>query len=301
MTLSNHGSVGTSHPEIEQLAAYVDGALAAPDRASLETHLAACRDCRTIVADTAEALEHNPVTARERREPIAFPSRRRIKGAAFTLAAAAVVLLAVWTNRAGDSLEGSLRNLRSAASRQQSRISDGRLAGFPYAPPPAITRGADIRTAAPEVAVAAAAIETRARDQRTPAADAALGVAYTSVGAFDSAIDALQRAASADLSSAAYRSDLAAAYIARGRATGQLRDIERARDAAAEALSLDRGQPEACFNSALSQELIAQASNAPAADERWTRSISTWRACLTIEHDSRWRGEIDSHLRNAPK
>ncbi len=87
-----------AHLESGEVAAYLDGVLAPPDRSRIEAHLAACDLCRGEVADVAGLLR-----ARPRRLAWTLPV-----GVA---AAAAVVLLLVWP-RTGE------RPAESLASRE---------------------------------------------------------------------------------------------------------------------------------------------------------------------------------------
>jgi hypothetical protein len=47
----------TEHPETEEIAAYLSDGLSAPDRATLETHLASCRLCRQEVVSARRLLK----------------------------------------------------------------------------------------------------------------------------------------------------------------------------------------------------------------------------------------------------
>ena len=48
-----HGEIGARHLTVDDVAAYVDRGLAAPERARVEEHLAACAACRTEVVAVA--------------------------------------------------------------------------------------------------------------------------------------------------------------------------------------------------------------------------------------------------------
>jgi hypothetical protein len=54
----------TEHPPAEAIAAYLSDGLAAPDRATMEAHLAECRPCRTEVTSARQLLEHRSVRRR---------------------------------------------------------------------------------------------------------------------------------------------------------------------------------------------------------------------------------------------
>jgi hypothetical protein len=88
-------------PEIEQLAAFVDGALGSAERAQLIEHLDECDACREIVADTASLSAARLKDAEGSRAPrvrdIARPPARRrnswVAAAGFVLVAGSGLLL----------------------------------------------------------------------------------------------------------------------------------------------------------------------------------------------------------------
>jgi putative zinc finger protein len=75
------------HLEIDQVAAYVDGSLAADARRYVQAHLSACADCRAEVSDVTRAVGAPP------------PAQRVSWGAWIATGAAAAVVLVVlpWT------------------------------------------------------------------------------------------------------------------------------------------------------------------------------------------------------------
>jgi hypothetical protein len=71
------------HPDAHEIAGYVDGALAAEARATIDAHLATCADCRSEVAEVSRILR----TA---------PARRRVSRRVWIPAAAAAALALYW-------------------------------------------------------------------------------------------------------------------------------------------------------------------------------------------------------------
>ena len=64
MTDSFNGEIVGEHPSSEELAAYLSSALTADERAKLEAHLAACRQCRREVTSARRLLRsHRSSTA----------------------------------------------------------------------------------------------------------------------------------------------------------------------------------------------------------------------------------------------
>jgi len=269
------------HLDDERMAEFVEGTLTPGERLVVERHLSVCAECREIVANTTEVLAatEKPAAA----APLRFPRGRWVM--TFAGVAAATIVLAVWLGGGFSGPREAIDALVTAQAGEPVRALEGRLAGFPYAPAPGINRGVATRTPSSEVVAEAAAVETRLGRETRPASQAAVGVAYAVVGSFDAAIEALERAARAE-PTARYNSDLAAVYVARGRSTDQRSDYEKAVAAADRALALDARNAEACFNRALGLEMLGTT----------VEVIASWRRCLEVEPDERWRSEVRQHL-----
>jgi hypothetical protein len=67
MTDSLAGDSMYPHPAAEQIASYLSGTLAAPQRADLEAHLAECRGCRQEVLSSQRLLRSHVINSRQRR------------------------------------------------------------------------------------------------------------------------------------------------------------------------------------------------------------------------------------------
>jgi len=282
MTLqSRRGSdaSSTEHPDAERLAAYIDRTLDSSARAEVEGHLADCEECRTIVVDSV-AL------------PTEKPGRRKthyVYGAA-GLAAAAVVVLAVWSIRQTwpeEADQPRLEALVVAVASEPTRPIEGRLSpGFPYRPAPAVTHGTGTAELLPGTRMAVAEAEADVQDDRSVIGRWTLGIARLIERDYDAAIAALEDAARADASRSALHSDLSAAYLARARDKGRIADLEGALAAAERALLLDEGNAQALFNMALALQ-----AREPAL------ARDAWRAVASGEGDSPWGVEASMRSR----
>jgi tetratricopeptide (TPR) repeat protein len=274
------------------MAAYIDGRADASGRTRLEAHLADCDACREVFA---ECVRTPPAGADAAATPV--PGRRRlVRGlwAGGFLAAAAAVVVFVQLARTGRLSPGAeeaanrpvLDELIAAAAKLPARPTEARLTGgFPYAPPPSALRGTDAPAVPPDVRLAAAKLEKLATEHDTPETWAAAGVAYLTLKDADSAITALERAASRRRDSR-LDSDLAAAYLTRAWRTDRTDDWERARAAASRALETDPNLREAQFNLSLAFEGLHRTDDARAA----------WARYLEIEPDSAWATEARQRL-----
>src|SRR5436305_12609354 len=106
------------HPEARVMAAFVDGTLAPNEVAAVAGHLRGCRDCRTVVAETARFEREEESSSRPRRP-------------AWWLAAAAIfaaVVIGVPLMRPRTPIAKLI-----AASPREHRLVEARLSGFPWA------------------------------------------------------------------------------------------------------------------------------------------------------------------------
>jgi tetratricopeptide (TPR) repeat protein len=274
------------HPGNEILAAYVDRMLSEDERAGVERHLSTCTDCRDIVTDTALfVLEERE---REQVRPagptvLRFPRKWIVAGGLGAgLAAAAALILAVWLPSASRTdAAPHLDALIAAYATEPARPVEGRLSGpFEYAPAPSQTRGTSDTEISPDVRIAAGRIEEEAQRDPSPATAWTLGIARLGLRDYDGAIAALEESARAH-ASAALESDLAAAYLARGRNTGSADDFTKALAAADRALTAQPGLPQALFNRALALQGLRRSDEAR----------SAWQSVATREGTSPWAAE----------
>jgi tetratricopeptide (TPR) repeat protein len=119
----------------------------------------------------------------------------------------------------------------------------------------------------------------------------AAGVAQLLVGDHDAAVEALEHAAAAEPARAAYHNDLAAAYLARGRAWDERADFEKSQRAAERALALDPALDEAYFNQALALDALGRTREAEDA----------YRQALARDPQSPWNAEITMRLQKVPR
>jgi tetratricopeptide (TPR) repeat protein len=259
----------STHPSDETLAAFIDRMLEPGERQGVERHLSECAICRDVVLDAAAFMleeRERPAApvAPPRPKVLAFP-RKLVVGAAVGLAAAAAVILAIWLPSASRQTP-NLDGLVAAYSAEPVRLVEGRLSGsFDYAPAPAQRRGsASDADLAPDIRIAVGKIESAAQSDRSVSNTWGLGIAKLSLRDYTGAIAALEESART-AHPATLDSDLAAAYLARGRETGNAEDFTQALAAADRALAAQADLPEALFNRALA----LQALQRPEARDAW--------------------------------
>jgi tetratricopeptide (TPR) repeat protein len=275
-----------SCPQAQDLAAYVDRTLSEAERRSIERHLADCADCRDVVADTAAYVGEPAASVDAQRSRVR--GRRLAVAAGAALAAAAAVLIVVRTTRSGvaPSLSPGVPTLVAAVSKEPTRLVEGRLAGFPYAPAPSLTRGVTDRgasrvRASAEVQIAAAAIEKHARAEAAPDQRADLGVALLTVGELDRAVDQLAGAAGSSPDAEVFN-NLSVAYLTRAMMSGRRDDLPLALAAVNRALEIQPASDTALFNKALILSAMNRPAEAQAAADDYLRRdpSSAWAAEL---------------------
>jgi len=268
--MSGHlpGTGPATCPDPELLASFVDGALPAVERNTVEAHLAVCGDCRDMIGDAAAFAQD---TAQPR--PV---NRRIFVVAGGVLAAAAAVFLVIRLQPSAYYVP-EMRELVAAVG--QARPIEPRMTGgFAYGPY-AVTRGGTLNR--PPLGVLAAAARIEARSAKTDAgSQAALGIAQLVTGD-DRAAETLEEAARRDPSDARIRSDLAAAYLVQGRRREDARLLAKALDSAERAVAAAPRSPEALFNRALSLESLGLTD----------RARDAWDKYLAVDSGSPWADE----------
>ncbi|HZP48958.1 MAG TPA: zf-HC2 domain-containing protein [Vicinamibacterales bacterium] len=277
-------------PDLETIAAYLDGRLDARERSVVAAHLVECADCYFLFRESAQTRVDAEAT--DAKPPAATrPARARRwwPAVAGALATAAAVWIGVGT--------GALNVWRAAqpelsalvAAVGTDRTVEGRLTGgFAYGPLRRAVRGAgDATTVSPDVRIVAAHIEKDAGTSHTQEAMRTLGIAHLVVGDIERAVTTLEAAANEPTADAATFSDLAAAYLARGAARGGTRDAVAAVTAAERAIGLNPTLAEASFNRADALERAGRPEEA----------LAAWEAFLRIDATSGWADEARQHAR----
>jgi CHAT domain-containing protein/tetratricopeptide (TPR) repeat protein len=307
---SNHirmQTVSGTCPDPEALAAFVDQGSSAAEHVQVEAHLAACDDCRLLVAriletqsavQGADAAGWLPVRAGQPRRVAAFSPKRVMWGTASLVAAAAVLALAV---NVGIDPSAHWRSLRAgskladlAAAVGDERTIEARLTGgFRYGPLRAAVRSGGSSAARDHWTLYAAAGRIREVADRDPSAPNlhALGLAHLVLGQYDEAVRALEDAVSEDPDQPRYQSDLCAAYLARARQLDRPDDLPRALGAAERAVKGDERLLEARFNRALALEALFLEDQARQA----------WEDYLARDSSSGWANDARAHLQKLQK
>ena len=200
-------------PDLETLAAFVDGRVDASTSAAIAEHLPGCEQCYELVSELAmELAEH---TAAPSAAPVAAPPVEPIAPAATTPArlawssgwmrlAATVVLVGGtaaglqqanpgwWQRLMRTAPDSALAPLVQAVGDQ--RPIEGRLSGgFRYGPLIEPTRAATLATDNLSLAAAAGTLQKQADTDRSPGTLHAWGVAQVLVGRLDDGIRTLTR------------------------------------------------------------------------------------------------------------
>ena len=278
-------------PDLETLAAYLDGKLSAADRDRVTGHVASCETCYFVFTEAAQTHSAAEITAATAVESGRgwWTARNMIwPSTAAALATAAALWLAVGGGWFAASESASLQALVAAVGNE--RTIEARLTGgFAYGPLRGAVRsgGPSAQTGSPDVRIAAAQIEKEALGRRTPQARRMLGLAYLATGDVGRAVTALESAADESAPDAQVLSDLAAAYIARAGRANQSQDLTKALAVADRAVKANPKLAEAWFNRAYALERLSLADEARAA----------WEDYLKIDDASGWADEARQRLR----
>lgn len=278
-----------SCPSAEDLAAFLERTLDDADRLRIEAHAAVCSECREALAGGAALMaEHGDVPLWPDRGPL---TARRNPILAMGLPAAAAVVLAVgaavWVGRGEAPVSRYRAALVEASAADTHRLVLPRLSGgFPYLPPPVVTRGGLRTSPSADVRVAAAELEKRAGNDEDPDGRAAFGVARLVAGDFDGAVTALAGALRSRPDSVAIATDLSAAYLTRANRFDNDDDRLLGLEAADRAIAADPSAVEPYFNRALALEGLG----------RLDEAIAAWQRYLAIEPSDDWRAEAAARL-----
>ncbi len=278
--MSERGATPAACPDVESVAAYVDGTVGPVERRTIEAHLATCDSCYDLVVATEQTVD---AVGDRRPSTSGRPGRAWLYSAAGLIAAAAVVVLIVRPRMSQPPTpsEASLAGLVAAVGPQ--RLTELRLSGgFEYGPRRSELRGTsetDLRLAA-----AAAAAINGARSTSDAEAVHVAGIADLLRGNVEAAIRSLEEACGR-AATAHCESDLGAAYFARAERSHAADDLTRASAHTRQALTLQPRQPEALFNDALILERLHRPNEAAAA----------WERFLNVDPGSGWAREARLH------
>lgn len=265
----------------ETLAAFVEGKLAAADRARIVGHLATCPDCSELVGEVL-AVEEELARA-ESDQPVPQPNpthnqlfwrkRRGLAAVGGFLALAASIFFVVF-NRAAPlaSLVSVVGNERLILARPTG--------GFHYGPLRSPMRGPR-ETAGLALLAEAANLSERATRTGAVRDLQASGVAQLLAGDVTKGIEALEPAVRLQPNDAAVRADLGAAYMTQFVNGGNRADADRALEAFDKALALDAASHEVWFNKALLLERL----------ERPADALLAWNSYLALPNESGWHEE----------
>ncbi|HEY2153748.1 MAG TPA: zf-HC2 domain-containing protein [Vicinamibacterales bacterium] len=279
-------------PDLETIAAYLDGRLTDRERVGVTAHLADCEDCYALFSESARVVDEPiDVLPWYVRLKLAIEAMRPVVVAGWTgtvLATAAALTMFVQT--------GQLARWRSPDSNLQALVAavgtdrpiEARLSGFAFAPLRGTVRSGAPSAASlsPEVRIAIAQSEKALAGMGTPEALHTLGVGSLLLGDLDRAIPTLERAVDQPAPDARFLSDLSAAYLARATRDNGHQDLTKALAAADRAVAANAGLSDALFNRALALERLSLPDEARAA----------WSDYLRVDDRSGWADEARIHL-----
>jgi tetratricopeptide (TPR) repeat protein len=278
---------GGDCPDLETIAAYLDGRLDARERVAVAAHVAECEECYFVFTEAAQT--HIAVPASDAPVPRAWWTKPAVLWpAAATLATAAAVWLAVGTGVIARwrGTQPELQALVAAVGTERT-IEPRLTGGFAYGPLRGPVRGAGGERVSPDVRIAAAQIEKDAGTSRTQDAMRLLAVAHLVLGETNRAIALLEAAANEPTADARTFSDLAAAYLVRATADRRDDDVVSALQMADRAIARDASLVEAWFNRAYALQRADRRDDARAA----------WQQYLSVDSASGWAVEARTHLR----
>src|SRR4051794_21671995 len=226
--------VGPRHPEAQTMAAFIEGALAPDEIASVAAHLRDCSGCRTVVTETARFEREE--------EGLALPAvhRRMWWLAAAAIVTAIPVLIPLWRWNANRPASPIAQLIEVAPNH---RYIESRLSGFPWAQLQAPARGTSLPDPA-DLKVAGAAgdvLEKTANDRQSESRHAA-GVAYLLIERRSDGIATLEQATTGSKDAQVW-SDLAAARYAVATQDERPSQLPLALGDADQALRLDPKSP----------------------------------------------------------
>jgi hypothetical protein len=281
--------MATACPDLESIAAYLDGRVTDPERARITEHLSSCEECYSLFTESAQTVV-DVVPSRETvlgrvSEWMSGP-RLAWSTAGAALATAAVVWLVAGTRFSPMPQGSELQALVAAVG--TDRPVEARLSGgFAYGQMRGAVRGGSPsgRPVSPDVRIAAARSEKALAVRRTAETLHAFGLATLVTGELGRAVPLLEQAIERAPPDARVLSDLSAAYLARAARDNRHQDLERALAAADRALKVDPEFAEALFNRALALERLSLADEARAA----------WYDYLRVDDRSGWADEAREH------
>jgi CHAT domain-containing protein/tetratricopeptide (TPR) repeat protein len=297
-------------PSDETLAEFIDGRLAEPERTRVMEHINTCDDCRFVYSVSTDAVANGAGAAVVEGggnvvRPRFGASRKQVYAAIAVAAVLVLVFGIVPAKRWYEDRTAGIPAVAAEWKHLESRPFEARPAFASAHRPYSANRSAQGREGTgiepSRFNLIEATAERRAQDDPSRRRLHNAGVAYLANKKFGKAVAMLERAleketgeslpglALAQSQDSALLNDLAAAYLARARATDTAEDINLAMSAAERAAEVDPSSLAAAFNRAFSLELL------PATRKD---AIEAWGDYIRRETDPAWREEAQGRLDN---
>ena len=261
-----------AHPPAEDLGRFIEGTLDDAARTAMVEHIADCDECRVVVADASEFGEESKTAT------------GGLGGWRWMAVAAVVTIVAAgafYKHNHRDKMEP----LTVAYAQQESRPVDGRLSDFQYIARARVNRGFTEQSDAKYLLMQGAAgevLETSGDDAKTLHDHGVANLLFPENRR--QALDQLKTATAKDPKNARYWSDLAAAELALGDASGALESTNRA-------LALDKDLQEALFNRGIALQQIALQH-----PDRSDEATAAFRTYLAHDSSSLWAKEARTRI-----
>ena len=269
-------------PDLETIAAYVDGRLEGTEKAEMEAHLASCDDCYSMFAETTRSETESGAG----RSAVVRP--RFGRGWIALAVAAALIAAAIplaWRLRARRAIRPDVAELVAAVGAErpfEPRVTGG----FQFGPmKPVYRSAAPAENESWELLAAAAKIRKKSEQVDTVQTLADLGVAQLLLGKYDDAVSSLEEASLRAPKDARILTDLSAAYLVRAKEKDRADDYPKALEAAEKATEFDPKILEAWFNRAYALETLYLKGEA----------IRAWKDYLDWDAKSAWAVEARKH------
>jgi hypothetical protein len=316
LSIDQRGTMG-SCPSDETIAAFVDGVLSDAERAEVERHACSCERCYDLLVELGcLSSEIAAESAPDSTPTSAAPPRTRSPlwwwGTGLALAASIAVIAAangmLWVGRTTPSRTTVADELEDGGARRTlieqvgpHRTAEARLSGFSWGAVPSVLRsGNEVSRRPPEILAAAGRALEQTDQKETAGAQRVAGLAYLLLGDYERAIERLERARqSTPTPPASVLSDLAAAYLERGRLQGRAADLTKGAELAEQAVVRPDALPAAWFNRALALEQLGLRDRAMTAWKDYlARAVPGAPGAGPAAEESRWIDEARQRLRD---
>lgn len=285
--------------EDELIDEYLNGELAAVDRAAFENHFLSTPERHDQLRFGSAFQKLVAQTNRRAASETNVPPRpwewtRAVLSPPFRIAVLGIVVVGIgvgawWLYFRQSEVDKGLQALNAAC--RNSRPIEGRISDLSYAPYLLTRGGTSSQTDQEKLRLAELDFKQALKAGTTSEALHGLGKVYLARQEFDKAIEQFEKALPGDSADARLYNDLGIAWMEKGLSGGGLRlqsaEGQHALEYLNQAIQLDSRLSEAIFNRALCHERLGQTEAAR----------QDWKTYLGVDPNSAWAGEAREQLR----